>query len=98
MYRHVSFDKALAKELQKRDFAREFLLAQMEGDEALPLVEALRVTIRRMGVKEFAKKAHIRANNVSRMLNGHVEPSIDTLDHFLGLFGLRTKLFVEKVA
>jgi hypothetical protein len=51
------WNAGLARELQAREFAREFLLAAM--DEGVPIQIALAKVIRAMGVKEFAGKVRM---------------------------------------
>ncbi len=98
MYRHESYDKELASELQDSKFARDFILGLLEGDEGLVPLEALRHTIRRMGVKEFAKAARIPYESVCRMLESDSIPKIDTLNRYFEFFGLKVKITLEKVA
>lgn len=98
MHRHSSYDEDVARELQKPKFAREFLLTLMEGEDGMKLIDALKHTIQRMGVKEFAEKADIHPKSVSRMLASSAIPKIETLDTYLAPFGLRSKVTLEKVA
>jgi DNA-binding phage protein len=79
-------------------FAREFLLAQMEGEEGLPLLEALKSTIRQMGVKEFSQKTKIAPSNLSRLLTGNTVPTLQTINRCLEPFGLEADLIAKKVA
>ena len=98
MYRLSSYDRILAKELQDPEFAREFLAGLMEGEEGLPLLDALKNTIRGMGIKEFSETSGIPQKSISRMLHCETIPKIETLDEYLAPFGLRTKIGLEEVA
>ena len=98
MFRNSSYDRILAKELQDPEFAKEFLMGLMEGEEGLLLLDSLKHTIRRMGIKEFAEMSGIPQKSISRMLHCETIPKIETLDEYLAPFGLRTKIGLEEVA
>jgi DNA-binding phage protein len=98
MHRHESYDKELATELQDHEFAKDFIMDLIEGDEGLAPLDALRHTIRRMGIKEFAESANIPYESVCRMLESETTPKITTLDRYFGYFGLKVKIIVENVA
>lgn len=97
MYRNSSYDQKLAEELQDSDFAKMFLMGLMEGEEGLTLVQALKHTIRRMGIKEFSKKSGIPEKSISRMLGSDLIPKVETLDEYLAPFKLKTKLSVDEM-
>lgn len=98
MYRKGSYDQILSQKLSDQDFAREFLLGLMEGEDGFTLIKALKHTIWRMGIKEFSQRSKIPEKSISRML-GHKEiPKIRTLNSYLAPFGLRVKIDLEKVA
>ena len=99
MYRSKSYDEELSERLQDRKYARGFLLTLMEGEDGLSLEEALKVTIERMGIKEFSKLSKIASPNVVRMVKGRVQPTLPTFDRFLAVFGLKAEIRpVKKVA
>ena len=98
MYRAESFDELLSEQLQNPDFAREFLLSSMEGNDGFDLVGALKRTISCMGIKEYSKLSGIHRNSVSRMLSHGDIPKVDTLNRYLSPFNLRVKFDVEEVA
>ena len=98
MFRHGSYDAQLASKLQDTEFAREFLLSLMEGDDGLPLLEALKQTIRRMGVQEFSAISSIPAKSISRTLNNDRMPRLETLNRYCAPFGLRVCLTLKKAA
>ena len=98
MFRHGSYKTHLAHKLQDSEFAREFLLSLMEADDGLPLLEALKHTIRCMGVKEFASFSGIPVKSISRMLNNDNIPRLETLNRYCAPFGLRVCLTLRDVA
>ena len=98
MHRHESYDQELAAELQDQEFAKDFILGLIEGDDGLAPLEALRHTIRRIGVKEFAEAAEIPYESVCRMLESDNTPKIATLDRYFSFFGLKVRIILEDVA
>ena len=98
MYRDSSYDRLLAKELQDKEFAKEYLTGLMEGEEGLPLLDAVKHTIRGMGIKEFSEISGVPEKCISRMLHSENIPKIDTLDKYLAPFGLKVKICLENVA
>ena len=96
MKRHSTYDEDVAKELQNPKFASHFLLTLVEGEDGMELLEALKHTIYRMGIKEFARKAKIHPKSVSRMLASPAIPKLDTLDEYLAPFGLKATIVPEK--
>ncbi len=101
MYRTKDFDEHLAAELKDMDFAREYFLATMnsiEGESALPFFEALKLVIRKMGVKEYAKKIKMERTTVQRILAQDELPKVETLNQMLEPFRLRIRLELEEVA
>ncbi len=99
MYRHNSYKEDLAKLLNSsEENARIFLLTLMEGDDGMLPLEALKTTIRGMGVKEFSELSGIPLKSISRMLSSESLPKIETLNEYFAPFGLRVKIQLEKVA
>ena len=98
MHRHESYDKELEAELQDQEFAKDFILDVIEGEEGLSPLDALRHTIRRMGVREFSKATKIPYESVCRMLESESIPKIATLDRYFGFFGLKVRIILEDVA
>ncbi len=98
MRRHSTYDEDVAKELTNSKFASHFFLALMEGEDGMSLMDALKHTIYRMGVKEFSKKAKLHPKSVSRMLASHALPKVETLNQYLKPFGLKIGLVPEREA
>lgn len=65
--RSKDWNEGLAKDLQDKEFAHEFLLAAI--DEGISIQEALGKVIRSLGVKEFAKRVKMASPNVLRAIN-----------------------------
>lgn len=98
MHRHESYDQKLAAELQDQEFAKDFILDLIEGEDGLSPIDALRHTIRRIGVKEFSTAADLPYESVCRMLESDGIPKIATLDRYFAFFGLKVKIVLEDVA
>ncbi|MDZ4677938.1 MAG: hypothetical protein SGI74_10585 [Oligoflexia bacterium] len=98
MNRSRSFDPDISKALLDPETAQSFLLGLMEGEEGLNLEKALKHTISKMGVKEFAKFAKVDADNVVHFLKGRRKPKPETLDTYLKPFRLKSKLVAEKAS
>jgi hypothetical protein len=98
MNRNKSYNQELSEKLKNHRFAQGYLLALMEGEEGLEVEEALRHTIERMGIKEFAELADIPNSNVVEFLKGKRKLKPETLDSYLSPFHLRTRLILEKAS
>lgn len=91
--RSESFDQYIAEKMQDTDYARGMLLNSIkEFDESVE--EALKYTIRNMGIKEFAERADIPFQNVSDFVRGKRKLKIETLDKYLSVFELKSKIIV----
>lgn len=88
--RSRDWNEGLARDLQDRSFAREFLLAAV--DEGVPIQQALAKVIRAMGVKEFAAKVGMAPSNVVRAIHPRHNPTQETLNRLLRPFKLRLGL------
>lgn len=98
MRRSNYYEETLAQELRDKEFAQGFLLDLIETKDDFTLEEALKHTIVRMGIKEFAAKAKVPRSNVSEFLKGKRKLKPETLDLYLKPFGLKTKLVLEKAS
>ena len=88
--RSRDWNEGLARDLQDRSFAREFLLAAIH--EGIPLQQALGKVIRAMGVKEFAARVGVASPNVLRAINPRHNPAQETMNRLLKPLGLRLSL------
>ena len=79
-------------------FAREYLLTLIDEEDGPTPFDALKHTICRMGVKEFAEYSSIPEKSISRMLNSETMPKLETLERYFYCFGLRVKIALERVA
>lgn len=85
--RSVDWNKGLAEDLRKTEFAQEFIKSLL--DEGLPLQAVLGKVVRAYGVKEFAAKAKLPSSNLLRAVNPRHNPTLDTVNTLLRPFGLR---------
>ncbi|MGE4105639.1 MAG: helix-turn-helix domain-containing protein [Bacteriovoracia bacterium] len=99
MNRNETYEQQLSQRLLKSPKqTKHFLFALMEGDDGMSLEAALKHTIYRMGVKEFAKLAKVHAPHVTAFLRGKRTPKPETLNTYLAPFGLRIRYELEEVA
>jgi DNA-binding phage protein len=88
--RSRDWNEGLARDLQDRAFARDFLLGAVE--EGVPIQRALGKVIRAMGVKEFAARVGMAPPNVLRAIHPRHNPTQQTLNRLLRPFRLRLGL------
>jgi hypothetical protein len=93
-----SYDEDLSKRLRNPKYAREFILGMMDGSDGLSVEDALRHTIQRMGIKEFAELVKMPSPNIVAFIKGRRHHKSATLDHLLKPFKLRTKLILESAS
>ena len=99
MYRNNAYDEDLAKEFADVDFAQEYLLSLVnDKDEPMTIEEALRFTIPRIGVSEFAKKIGKSKSDVDKFLREERKPKPETLEEYLKPFHLKARMVLEKAA
>lgn len=93
--RSESFDKYVAEQMQDLDYARETLVTSIEhfGES---VEDALRYTIEKMGIKEFSELSNIPVQNVSAFIKGRRKLKVETLDKYLSVFKLKSKIVVVK--
>jgi len=84
--RSADWNKGLARDLRKKDFAQEFIQGCLE--EGLSLQDALAKVIRAYGVKEFSSKTKIPSSNILRAINPKHNPTAETLNALLKPFSL----------
>lgn len=91
--RSESFDKYVAEQMQDLDYARETLVTTIEhfGES---VEDALRYTIEKMGIKEFSELSNIPVQNVSAFIKGRRKLKVETLDKYLSVFKLKSKIVV----
>ena len=93
--RHKSYDKVLAKKFESSKYARLYLVNIIKK-EKLPLDEALRETIKAMGLKSFADKSGLSIQAVSDFVAKRQKWSMDKIsNHVRKVFNLKVKLSLE---
>jgi predicted transcriptional regulator len=93
--RSRSFNAYIAEQMKDINFARETLITSIEHfNESVE--DALKYTIEQMGIKEFSELAKIPIQNVSEFLRGKRKLKVETLDKYLAVFNLKSKIIVTK--
>ena len=93
--RHKDFNELVAKEFEDLEFSQAYI-ANLINNEGLTLEEALRETIKSMGLQAFAEKAEISISYVSDFVNERRKWSTDNLIKYIEqVFLLRIKLTLE---
>ena len=93
--RSESFDAVIAEKMKNIEFARETLIASI--DHVGETVEvALKGTIEKMGIKEFSVLSGIPIQKISDFIKGKRNLKVETLDKYLAVFKLKSKLVVIK--
>jgi len=93
--RNKSYDEVLAKKFENRDYAKGYLLNIVES-EGLSVEEALRETIKAMGLQSFSDKSELSIQAVSDFVSKRQKWSTDKLTkHIAEVFNLKVKLALE---
>jgi DNA-binding phage protein len=96
MYRSNTYDEDFSENMKHLIARKVYLMELIENeDEPMTVEEALRFTIRRMGLVEFANLVGEKKQNVNKFLIGERNLKRETLDKFLKPFGLHTVLQVR---
>jgi len=91
--RSESFDKFIAEKMQNKRYARTTLLTSIkEFDDSVE--EALKYTIQKMGIKEFSNASGVSVQNISDFIRGTRNLKAETLDKYLAVFELKSKVVV----
>lgn len=104
MRRTRNYNEDLSKELRDPEFAKEFILELMEGDDGLALEDALRRTIEIMGIKEFCqfakskKVSSLHESNVVDFIKGKRVPKRETLNNYLKPWKLKAELTLSSAS
>ncbi len=91
--RSESFDAVIAEKMKNIEFARETLIASIDhfGDT---VEVALKGTIEKMGIKEFSLLSDIPIQKISDFIKGKRNLKVETLNKYLAVFKLKSKLVV----
>jgi hypothetical protein len=93
--RHKDFNELVAREFEDLDFAQAYI-ANLINNEGLSLEEALRESIKSMGLQAFADKAEVSISYVSDFVNKRRKWSTDNLVKYIEqVFDLKIKMSVE---
>ena len=93
--RNENYDKILSKKFENPEYARNYLI-HIVNEEGLPIEEALRETIKAMGIKEFARKANLSISAVADFVRGRSKWSTDNLaKHIENVFELQLALTIK---
>ena len=93
--RHKDFNELVAQEFEDLDFSQAYI-SNLINNEGLSLEEALRESIKSMGLQVFAEKAEISISYVSDFVNKRRKWSTDNLVKYIGqVFHLKIKMSVE---
>ena len=93
--RNKSYNKVLAQKFKKPEYARGYLMNIIKR-EKLSVDEALRETIKAMGLKCFSDKSGLSIQAVSDFVAKRQNWSMDKLsNHIKNVFKLKVKLSIE---
>lgn len=93
--RNKSYDEVLAGKFENLEYAQGYLLDIVES-ERLSVDEALRETIKAMGLQNFANKAEVSIQGVSDFVAKRHKWSADKLSKLIDkVFHLKVKLTLE---
>jgi plasmid maintenance system antidote protein VapI len=93
--RHKDFNELVAQEFEDLGFSQAYI-TNLINNEGLSLEEALRESIKSMGLQAFAEKAEISISYVSDFVNKRRNWSTDNLVKYIEqVFGLKIKMSVE---
>ena len=88
MNRTKIFNSVLSKKLKNPKFAAHYLVDLIEGNDGLPLEDALKLMIEQMGIKEFSELVGKPSSNIVDFIKGKRHPKKETLDDYLKPLGL----------
>lgn len=93
--RHKDFNELVAQEFEDLGFAQAYI-TNLINNEDLSLEDALRESIKSMGLQAFAEKAGISISYVSDFVNKRRKWSTDNLMKYVEqVFGLKVKISIE---
>ena len=93
--RYKSYDRVLAQKFENPKYAQLYLINIIKK-EKLPLDEALRETIKAMGLKSFSDKSDLSIQAVSDFVAKRQKWSMSKISsHIKDVFNLKVKLSLE---
>ena len=95
--RHKDFNELIAKQFEDLGFSQAYI-TNLINNEELSFEEALRESIKAMGLQNFAKKAEISVSYVSDFVNMRRKWSTDNLIKYTeSVFKLKLKITLTKI-
>jgi hypothetical protein len=93
--RHKDFNELVASQFDDVEFSQAYIM-NLINEEGLSPDEALKETVKSMGLQVFANKADISIQYVSDFVSGRKKLSTDTINKYLQkAFNLKIKISVE---
>lgn len=93
--RNKSYDEIMAKKFEDINYAQEYLINILESED-LSVEEALRETIKAMGLQKFSVKSGVSIQGVSDFVAQRHNWSTDKLSKCIKkVFKLKVKLVIE---
>ena len=93
MKRASSFDLKFSQDIRDPEFAQSYFTSLVDDpDEPLSVADALRLTIKQMGITDFANLVGVSPPTIHEFAHSKLSPKPETLDRFLKPFGLKTKI------
>lgn len=93
--RHKDFNELVAAQFEDLEFAQAYI-TNLINKEGLTVHEALKETIKSMGLNSFANKADLSIQYVSDFINDRKKLSTDSVTKYLQkAFNLKVKIIVE---
>lgn len=93
--RNKSYDDVLANKFENLEYAQGYLINIVESEE-LSIDEALRETIKAMGLQRFSEKSNLSIQAVSDFVAKRQKWSTDKVSkHIFEVFKLKVKIILE---
>lgn len=95
--KHKDFNKLVVSKFENIEFAQAYIM-NLINNEKMNLEEALRETIKSMGLQTFANKAEVSIQYTSDFVNRKKRLTTDAIDKYLHkAFNLKIKVSVEPI-
>ena len=88
--RSADWNKGLAQDLRRPEFAQLFIQNALE--EGLSIQVVLGAVIRAYGVKEFSVKVGLPSSNILRVLRPKHNPTLESINRLVKPFGLELSM------
>jgi DNA-binding phage protein len=95
--RHKDFNELVAAQFEDLNFAQAYII-NLINIEGLTIHQALKETIKSMGLKSFANKAGLSSQCVLDFTNNKTRLSTDSvINHLQEVFNLKTRIIIDPV-